>query len=408
MSMIFWQNKHLKALSGKDLKKFMQKKRVVKYLYQRGHLTNSYLAKKLHLSIPTIQTVLNELISLGFVVEQGLGDSNGGRKPSLYGLADNSLYILGIDMDKYKTRMAIYNHHNENISGTVSFDIKIENNLSVLDKIHQHAEDLIAHSPINRDRLIGVGIAMPGLVDSANGVNHTYLNFSEPLGLLLEERFGLAVFIENDAKARALAEFRFGQAEGKRNVLVLHVDWGIGLGMILNGKLYKGNSGFAGEFSHITLTEDGVLCSCGKKGCLETIGSATALAKMAKEGLRSGEDSILKGLVNENLEMIEASLIIEAARKGDRFAIQLLSKVGHELGKGIAMLIQLLNPEMIIIGGEVSSGKEYILTSLQQALFEYCIPKLREDTSLVLSKLGDDAGLLSAIAVVMENVFDEK
>ena len=406
--MNFWQNKYYQSLSGKELKKFLQKKRVVKYLYHRGHLTNSYLAKKLDLSIPTIQTVLNELINDGIVMEQGLGSSNGGRKPNLYSLADNSLYILGIDMDRYKTRMAIFNHLNENITGTITHEIKLENDSKVIDKIHKYVEDLIQHTPINKDRIIGVGITMPGLVDSANGINHTFLNFKEPLQKTLEERFGLAVFIENDAKARALAEYRYGEAVGKKNVLVLHIDWGIGLGMILNGKLYKGNSGFAGEFSHITINDEGALCTCGKKGCLETIGSATALAQLAKDGLKSGEKSMLKGLDDENLEKIEASLIIEAARKGDQFAIKLLSQVGHNLGKGIAILIQLLNPEMIILGGRVSTGKEYILTSIQQALFQYCIPKLREDSILTLSKLGNDAGILGAIAVVMENIFDEK
>jgi glucokinase-like ROK family protein len=404
--MKFWISKNQQSLSGKELKKYLQNKRVIKYLYQRGHLTNSYLAKKLDLSIPTVQAILNELIADGLVQEQGLGTSNGGRRPSLYSLAENSLFVVGVDMNRYKTRMAIFNHFNENITGTITYDLKLESDMSVLQKVHEKVEELIAHTPINRDKIIGIGINMPGLVDSTEGINHTYFNFATPVRDILEEMFGLPVFIENDAKARALAEHKYGEATAKKNVLAIYLDWGVGLGMIFNGKLYKGKSGFAGEFSHIPLIENGELCVCGKKGCLETIASATALARMAKEGLKKGNDSILNNLVNEDMDKLEAQIIIEAARNGDQFAITLLSRIGHDLGKGIATLIQLLNPEMIILGGRMSQGREYLMTSIHQSLYKYCIPKLREDTEIVYSKLGNDAGVLGALAVVVENIFE--
>lgn len=285
--------------------------------------------------------------------------------------------------------------------------MKLENSISVIKKLQKKLEDLIDQTPINPDKIIGVGINMPGLVDSVNGINYTFFDFEQPVRDIFAESLNIPVFIENDAKARALAEHKYGEANGKKNVLVLHLDWGVGLGMILNGKLYKGNSGFSGEFSHIPLIDDGLLCTCGKKGCLETIASATALARLAKEGLIKGNESILKNLINEDLDKLESKLIIEAARKGDHFAIDLLSQVGNDLGRGLATLIQLLNPEMIIIGGCLAAAKEYLLTSVHQSLYKYCIPKLREDTQIVYSKLGEDGGVLGALAVVMENIFDQ-
>jgi predicted NBD/HSP70 family sugar kinase len=216
----------------------------------------------------------------------------------------------------------------------------------------------------------------------------------------------MPVYIENDAKARALAEYRYGLAKGANNALILHVGWGVGLGMILNGKLFRGASGFAGELSHIPTVENGRLCSCGKQGCLETVASGTALVRLATEGLRAGKNSTLNQIIDSGKELIPKS-IIEAANKGDQFAISVISQVGLELGKGIAILIQLFNPERIILGGRVAEANQYLLTPIEQALNHYSIPKLRNQTKIMISELGTNANILGAVAMVIENIFEK-
>ena len=209
----------------------------------------------------------------------------------------------------------------------------------------------------------------------------------------------------NDVKSATLAEYRFGQAQNMKNVLVLSMDWGLGLGIIIDGKLRTGASGFAGEFGHIPLIEGGALCHCGKRGCLETVASGIALARMAREGIRSGQSTMLRYLEEEDLE---PGLIINAANEGDQYAISILAETGRYLGKGIAILIQLFNPEAIILSGKIAKAKQYITIPIQQSINTYCMTQLRENTTLALSDLGSDAGILGSVATVMENIFEKQ
>ena len=397
----------LQHLSNVEKKKHLLKKRIVRYLYFHGSKSAAEISKKLKSSIPTITATISELIANEVITEQGQGNSSGGRRPNLFGLQKNTFYILGIDIGRFSTKMAIFNTKLENITGIKTFDLKLENDNSLIDIIHNNAEKLITESGISREKLIGVGVDLPGLVDAENGCNYTFFHQKDKsLATRFEEKLKLPVYIENDAKARALAEYRYGLAKGSTNALVMHVGWGVGLGMIINGKLYRGTSGFAGEFSHIPIVENGKLCSCGKQGCLETLASGTALVQLAKEGLSAGRNSTLNNIIDNGQELIP-KLIIEAANKGDQFAIATISQVGLELGKGIAILIQLFNPERIILGGRVAEANQYLLTPIEQALNHYSLPKLRKQTKIMISDLGTNANILGSVAMVIENIFEK-
>ncbi len=403
METIFSNNKQ--KSSGKSLRKARQKKRLIKHLHTQGPKSSSFLANKLNISIPTIQALLNELKEQGLVDEQGQGMSNGGRRPSMYGLADQSFFIMGMDIGRHNVRVAIYDHRNINITGTRVLNKKMENSLVFLHEVSGFARQLMDEYKIAPGKLIGVGVIMPGLIDARKGINYTQLNFEQPVARLLEDQLKTSVFIENDANAYALAELKYGIARGMNDILALHVDWGLGLGMILNGKLYRGSSGFSGEFSHIPVMDQGTLCNCGKQGCLETVASGMALVKRVKEGLAKGEESILLDQPRQDGQYpLEA--IIAAANQGDQFTINLISELAQYLGKGIAALIQVLNPGLIILGGRVSMANEYLITPIQQALYLHCIPRLRENTEIVISGLQQDAGILGAIATVTEHVFE--
>jgi glucokinase-like ROK family protein len=407
-SLLALEETHLARLNNIERRKHIQKLKIVKHLYVKGAKTNADICSRFNISSPTSIAMLNELVAEGLVEKQGRGKSLGGRKPELYGLCDGSLFVLSVHMEQFKTRMAIFDNNNQIITGVHTFAIELTPDLGALPQLHEHAQELIRESGIELKKLVGVGISMPGLVDSKEGNNHTYLltTGEESLQQLLEQQFGKPVFLQNDAKSAALAEYRFGLAHGQRDVLVLSMDWGIGMGVILDGKLRSGASGFAGEFGHIPLVDGGALCHCGKRGCLETVASGSAIVRIAKAGIQAGQHTMLSQLPAQQVANLQPEHVYEAAHNGDQFAINTLAEVGTNLGKGIAILTQLFNPELIILGGEVAPAKQFILPNIQQAINTYCMAQLRERTSLVVSELGTNAVILGSVATVMENIFE--
>lgn len=391
--------------SRSRLKKSLYKKKIIRHLYLNRTLSISDIITKMQLSAPTVQALLNELTDEEFVELKGAGSSSGGRRPNLYGLKENSMFILAIDIGRHSTRIAIFNIGNKNISGIRYLPVILENDLKVIDEIYSFSNQVIKESGISRDKIIGVGLDMPGLIDPVKGRNYTFFNYEKPIRTTLEEKFNLPVVIGNDAHVKALAEFRFGMAKGKKNVIVVHLGWGLGTGLILDGKLYRGSTGFSGEFSHIPMIENGFLCNCGKRGCLETIVSAMALTRNVISGLQAGERSVIASLVNGNFDLVEPNIILQAAKTGDQFAINAFSDLGHDLGKGLAMLVQTLNPELIVLGGTLAKAEKYLTTSVEQALQKYTIPNIREGVKIVISKLGDESNLLGCVINLMENVY---
>ena len=404
-------HKQTEPQSNTELKRHLQKIKILKHLYIKGPESNAAICDRFNISSPTSMKLLNQLLKEELVWKKGRGQSVGGRRPELYGLRDGSFFALGIHIEKFKLRLAIYDNNNNSIASTEVTPFSISREPEALDQLYELASHLIKDSAIDPDKLLGIGICMPGLVSNKEGRSFTYFlkaQETDSLQQLLEKKFSRPVFILNDAKSACQAEFRFGLAQNKKNTLVLSLDWGLGLGIIMEGKMQNGASGFAGEFGHIPLIEDGLLCHCGKRGCLETVASGIALTRMAREGVRSGQSSMLNELGDEELEKIEPQDIIEAANKGDQFAINILSEIGVNLGKGIAILIQLYNPELIILEGKITEAKQYITTPVQQSINTYCMTQLRERTSIALSTLGSDASLLGAVAAVMEHIFARK
>ncbi|MEX2592229.1 MAG: ROK family protein [Anditalea sp.] len=392
-----------------EIKNYLNKIKIIKQLYAGGNNTANNIGQLMGISLPTVSLLLGDLLEDGMVVKDGRGASQGGRKPDLYGLVADSFFIVAIDLGKFSTRVAIYNTKNEKVSAIHHLRLTLNNKAETIDEIYRFTSDIIKGSKIPEDKMIAIGITMPGLVDSEAGINHTYLKVGKKtLREQLEKKFGRKVFLENDARAMTLAEYKFGYKENHKNVLGIFVDWGIGLGIIIDKKLYCGCSGFAGEFSHSPLFDPkGINCTCGKKGCLETVASGTALVRLAKEAISLNGESILARMAKEKGTELEPGLVVKAALAGDQKSISILSDVGFDLGKGIAILIQLLNPELIILGGSIAEAKNFILTPIQQALNIYCMPKLSEKTGIKLSKLGSEAGLKGAVANVNEQIFED-
>lgn len=392
-----------------EIKNYLNKIKIIKNLYTNGSNTASEICNEVGISLPTVNSLLTDLIQGGQLIKQGRAESQGGRKPDLYRLGSDSFYVLSLDISKFSIRAAIYDSSNKAVTETGTFKITLNNEKSTFDKISDFMETYMQESGIANDKIIAIGMSMPGLVDSVNGINHTYLKFGKKtLVENFEARFDKKVFIENDARAMTLAEFKFSQDQKYNNVLGIFVGWGIGLGIIIDGKLYRGGAGFAGEFSHSPIFESReISCTCGKKGCLEAVASGTAMVRMAEDAITKDTDSILSRMARERGENIDPSLIVDAALAGDQRAITILSDVGLDLGRGISILIQLLNPDLIIVGGSVAEAQQYLITPIQQALNIFSMAKSREKSELVLYKLGKEVGLLGGVAVVIENIFED-
>jgi len=405
--MLLVSEKEYADLSVNKLKKYRLKKRILRLLYKYEGLSSPEISKHLHVSVPTIITLLNELISSNYIESKGTGKSKGGRKPLIYGLAKDSLYAIACDMGRYSTRMTIFNSHNEQATPIRNIETSIDDP-ELENKLFHAAEQLTEEYNIPYDKIFGIGVDMPGLIDSKLGYNYTIKDKNkQDIKERLFTKFHKLVYIDNDARMQAFGEYTFGKAKGKNNAIVINWNWGIGLGMILNGRLYRGTTGFAGELSHIKMVEDGTLCICGKKGCLETIASAHALLAYAREGIQDKVVSQLNSILSEENKELTVEDIISAAKAGDEFSISILSKVGIALGKGLSYIIQLMNPEIIVLGGSLARSNQFVLTPIQQSINKYCLEKISSNSEIVISEISEKSGLLGVNATMYQKIFSD-
>jgi len=385
-------------------KNLFYKNKIIKELYFSHTLSCSDLSAQIETSLPLTTKMLNDLIRDNDIVEIGYAPSKGGRRPLMYAVRPDSKYTVAVAMDQLFTRIVIMDMHRQNATAVEKFELRLAKNPDALDMRVKRIADHIHRSGIMKEKIVGIGIGMPGFVDSKKGLNYSFLTEGETeICRYIMDRVGLPAWMENDSSLIALAELSFGAARGKKSAMVVNLGWGIGLGLILNGELFRGCNGFAGEFSHLPLFSNNKLCSCGKSGCLETEASLLVVVERAVEGIRNGRLTMLKEQhLSDNFDQASKA-VIDAAEKGDKFAVELLSESGYSIGRGVAILIHLLNPETIIISGRGASAGKIWQTSIQQALNEHCIPRLARNSEIRVSSLGYDAELLGAAALVMEN-----
>jgi glucokinase-like ROK family protein len=385
-------------------KSLFYKNKIIKELYFSHTLSCSDLSAQIETSLPLTTKMLNDLIKDNDIVETGYAPSKGGRRPLMYAVRPDSKYTVAVAMDQLFTRIVIMDMHRQYATAVEKFELHLAKNPEAMDVLVERISDHISRSGILKDKIVGIGIGMPGFVDSKKGVNYSFLTEgTKNISQHVMDRVGVPTWIENDSSLVALAELSFGAARGKRSAMVINLGWGIGLGLILNGELFRGYNGFAGEFSHLPLFSNNKLCGCGKSGCLETEASLLVVVERAMEGIRNGRLTMLKEQqLTDNFDQASMA-VIAAAEKGDKFAVELLSESGYNIGRGVAILIHLLNPETIILGGRGASAGKIWQIPIQQALNEHCIPRLAINTDIEISGLGYDAELIGAAALVMNN-----
>jgi predicted NBD/HSP70 family sugar kinase len=393
-------------LENKGVKGSQLKNMIIKKLYFNKAMSCAGLSELFDKSIPSIAKAVNELMHEGFVVEDGYAPSSGGRRPLMYSVKSSAMHILAIALDQLTARIQLFDLLNNPVADMLTFELKLLNNPDALAKLIEQINGYIKNTDIAKEKIAGIGIGMPGFINVTEGINYTYLDAGgQSLTAYLTAKTGITTYIDNDSSLIALAEQKFGIAKSQNEVMVINLGWGIGLGMIVNGKLFRGYNGFAGELSHIPLSEDGALCECGKRGCLEAEASLLVVAQKAIAGIQQGRITSLKYNSNDHSKLV-GDAILEAANNGDQFAIELLSDAGYKIGKALAILIHIMNPAIIVLSGRGAKVAKILMAPIQQALHKYCIPRLSAGTELLVSELGFDAELIGAAVLVMEN-FDK-
>jgi N-acetylglucosamine repressor len=402
----FQQNEISFKESAVELKKFKQKKAILDSLYRNHKMAIADLSENLFISIPTLTSHIEELLSEGWLTGEELDNKKQGRRPTIYSLSAHKKHVLVIDITTHDTNIYVLNFTNEIIYQD-QCNLKLTSQTSFLKELIFYIDKTINEINSSQKEIISIGIAIPGLVNKRTGINKTYknLNFeNKSLSRRISENFSLPVFTLNDSKAAAYGEARFGVGKSMSHVLSINVDWGVGLGVVFNGQIFNGASGFAGELGHIQVNPEGELCSCGKVGCLDTVTSASSLLKSIKAGLKNGEISVLSKY-KDNLEKINLEMVIEAAKNGDAFAIDILYSIGIELGKGLSVAVHLFNPQIIVIDGVLSKAGKLIVNPVEHAINKYCLPDFKDELLIEVTNLGDSAKILGVTAFMANRLF---
>jgi predicted NBD/HSP70 family sugar kinase len=386
-------------------------KQIIKQLYFNNTLSCTAISHEIGKSIPYTGELIEDLIDLGYVVETGLAESTGGRRPLMYTLREDMIFSAVVVIDQYVTRIAVMDIRNRYIGDVEKLDLDLSTTENFFAIITERLKAVIENSGIEKKKFVGVGLGTPDIISPSDEKFNSFLT-SQRNGSLADHIFkttDLPVFISNNANLVGLAELRFGAAYSRKNALVINIGWSLGLSLVLNKELYRGSHDYAAAFSHLPSFSNDRLCSCGKTGCLETEASLSVIVEKAMNKLKAGEASVLDypSLQKEH-PLLHFGRIIDAVHKGDHLAIELFSEAGHAIGRGLAILVNLLNPELIVLSGRGSLAGKIWKEPVQSALQEHSISRLLANTELKVSSLGHEAELIGAATLVMENFEKEK
>ncbi|HDQ70764.1 MAG TPA: ROK family protein [Chloroflexi bacterium] len=316
--------------------------------------------------------------------------------------------VVGVDLGGTKISTALVDVNGQIIAHDYRETQADKGQAVVIDRMLDAVRQVMEQADIPKAQVRAVGIGAPGPLDIHAGVVIAPPNLpgwrDVPLKELIEERVGIKTFLENDANAAALAEHRFGAGQGCDHVIYVTVSTGVGGGLILDGKLYHGAEGAAGEVGHITILPNGPLCGCGNRGCLEALASGTAIAKRAREVVSRGAPTVIAELADGDPERITAKLVAEAAEQGDFEARKILSEAMNYLGIGIASLVNLFNPQVIVIGGGLSNLGERLLEPVRRGVARHAFAAPARTVQVVLAELGDKSGVLGAAAAALTQI----
>lgn len=366
--------------------------RVIETLRREGVSSRAEIARRTGLSRTTVSSLVTDLLSAGLVTERAEHSraAHAGRPPVMISLDQSAGVALGIDFGHSHLRVALADLSSA-VIGELEREIDVDHaGASGLDAAAELAEELLDGAGIESDRVIGAGMGLSGPIDHVTGRAHAsailpgWIDVDAQKGM--EERLGVPVRLENDANLGALAEAAFGAGRGASNLVYLMMSSGIGAGLFLNGRLFRGTVGTAGEVGHTLVDEGGPLCRCGNRGCLETFASGPVLAELVS----AARD-----------ETVSMPRMLELAAEGDAGARRVIADAGRVTGRALANLCNQLNPELIVVGGRLAQAGDVLLDPLRESIRRYAIAAAADAVSVLPSGLGERAELLGALALVI-------
>jgi glucokinase-like ROK family protein len=373
-------------------------------------LSRAELAARTGLNRSTVSIIVNSLIEEGLIQETDLQSSKVGRPGMLLELNPKGGFAIGIELGVDFISIIL-----TDFIARVQWREQVcsdpnEDQITILDRaatLTQHALDYGLSQGL---RPLGIGVGVPGLVDLRQGklIFAPNLHWNNvPLRLIWSQHFNLPIFVENEANAAALGEYYFGAAQGVDSFIYLSAGIGLGAGIVLDGKLFRGSNGYASEVGHMTVDPNGELCGCGKRGCWETQVGPRAVLRRVRKTLESGVPSALCDLVESDLERISFESVVQAAGQGDSVALRALQEVGERLGVGVANLVNVFNPELIVLGGALNLASTILLPIVERLIRENALTPACENVRVSASAHGIDACMMGAVALVLDDILRE-
>lgn len=383
----------LKNLDGKNSS---LKQRIIGLCINDGDFSLADLSKELDTSIPTTTKLVAELVEDGLLIDMGKVGTNGGRRPSIFGLNPSAGYFVGVDIRQKFISIAVTDFKGALIDFHERLEFAAQNSEESFREICRNIKAELEESGIETKKILAYGFNLAGRVNNETGYCFSYfIGEDKPIASVLEDELRKPVFIDNDSRSMTYGEYICGTANGEKNMLFLNIAWGLGMGMIVDGRLSYGKSGFSGEIGHFPLLNNNQICHCGKMGCLETGASGSAAHRIFMEKLAEGRTSTLSAKFN-NGEKVHIEDIIAAVKEEDVLAIEVIEEIGTTLGRAVAGLINLFNPELIVVGGIIADTKEYLLLPLKSAIQKHSLNIINSDTTIKFSKLGKKAGAIGS------------
>ena len=380
---------------------------VLNLIKEKGPISRADISKVTKLTRSTVSNIVDYLIKKGLIKEIGLSVSGVGRKAILLKLNSKAYYSIGVDLGTLHTTIAI-----TDLLGRIEKKIEYPTNChqdkdKIIEKLITVIHNIIKNFGIKWKKIAGIGVAAPGLIDK-KGTMLITPNFGwkdTPLGDILKREFHIPVFIDNNVNAMASAESEFGKGQGVKNFVFFNVGMGIGAGVVINRELFHGESNCTGEIGHTTVDYNGPKCSCGNKGCLEVMASGPAIAKRAIKAIKEGEQSLIYELANYDLNQISAEIVATAANQGDKLGRSIMEETGEYLGTGVANIINLFNPELVIIGGGVTQAGDLIFKPLRKVVQKRAFSVSARVAKIIPVSLGKDCTVMGAAALVLKKIF---
>jgi glucokinase-like ROK family protein len=383
---------------------------VMDCLRTHGPLSRAGLSAAVGLNRSTVSSVINELLEENFVREIGLQPSERGRPGMLLELNPDGGCAVGVEIGVDFLSIVLTDFIAQVLwRQRITSDPQDEQS-AIIERAEGIVQEALGIGEERGLRLLGIGLGVPGLVDIRQGslVFAPNLRWRDvPFRQMWTERFDLPVFVENEANAAALGEYYFGVARDVQNLIYLSAGIGLGGGIIIKGKLFRGSGGYAGEIGHMTVDPDGELCGCGKRGCWETVVGPRAIVRRVNQALKNGGESQIRTLVETDLNRVDVDIVVRAAQAGDPVARTALEEVGVQLGIGIGNLVNTFNPEMVVLGGVLSLASPFLLPVIEKTVQEHALDQPYEIVKIAASAHGADACVMGAVALVLDDILRE-